>query len=193
MLDTTEMYNFLEDRWIPGPVLPLTFSKHQMVSVSNTTVLLIGGIQASKASSQVWIYDFEDDSLKETGSLNLIRVEQSCSQLPTSGFDEDNEFFETRLIGCVGGYSNEMYVEFGEHQLRNMEIYDPTIQTWTLTKHFMPVYEEFILWGASMAMLENTVVISGGFTPYRGVTDLMLEYHPTFGFRLLPRQLETPR
>ena len=149
---------------------------------NSTSILMIGGLQSDTPTKNCWIFDPITEEFSQTGSLNLIRIQHSCSQIPN-----------TDTVGCIGGYSNELYPAFGDKRLRNMEVFDPQTQSWTLTKHFIPVYDDFIIFGASMVPLENSNIVAGGSSPKYGQLDLIFEYHYQMGFRQLDVFLSEPR
>ena len=96
-----------------------------------------------------------------------------------------------------------------------MEIFDWETKSWSLTNHFVPylgteiqgveqnvmtkvvlrfyISDDYILYGASMVALEETLIMAGGYSPRNGVVDLVFEYHPFYGFRVLPQRLQGPR
>ena len=84
--------------------------------------------------------------------------------------------------------------DFGKNpDLRKMEIFDMNEKVWKISKHFLPVIDDFVLWGASMVALSNTLILAGGATPKNGPMDLIFEYHKDFGFRLLEDKLQLRR
>ena len=192
ILDTTEWYIFAQDKWIQGPTLPMKLVKHSMAVVGNSSVVLItGGLQAvsdnylndpsmkSQDSKRTWIYDTSMDTFEETGNFNMKRIEHSCASIPN-----------TDTVGCIGGYSDD----FGKNpDLRKMEIFDMNEKVWKISKHFLPVIDDFVLWGASMVALSNTLILAGGATPKNGPMNLIFEYHKDFGFRLLEDKLQLRR
>ena len=74
-----------------------------------------------------------------------------------------------------------------------MEIFDMNDKVWKISKHFLPVIDDFVLWGASMVALSNTLILAGGATPKNGPMNLIFEYHKDFGFRLLEDKLQLRR
>ena len=64
-----------------------------------------------------------------------------------------------------------------------------------MTKVVLRFYisDDYILYGASMVALEETLIMAGGYSPRNGVVDLVFEYHPFYGFRVLPQRLQGPR
>ena len=44
-----------------------------------------------------------------------------------------------------------------------------------------------------MVALKETLILAGGYSPRNGVVDLVFEYHPFYGFRVLPQRLQGPR
>ena len=53
--------------------------------------------------------------------------------------------------------------------------------------------DDYILYGATMVALENTLILSGGYSPRNGAQNLVFEYHPLYGFRVLSLRLQEPR
>ena len=60
-------------------------------------------------------------------------------------------------------------------------------------KYCLNLLDEFVLWGASMVPWEGKLLLVGGSTPKHGKLATIFEYHPIFGFRLLPTTLKVPR
>ena len=72
-------------------------------------IFLIGSLNSKRS----WLYDVLTDSFERTGNLNIKRIEHTCAPIPN-----------TETVGCIGGYSAESYTQFGDPDLRKMEIFD---------------------------------------------------------------------
>ena len=53
--------------------------------------------------------------------------------------------------------------------------------------------DDYILYGATLVALESSLILSGGYSPRNGAQNLVFEYHPLYGFRVLPLRLQEPR
>ena len=86
------------------------------------------------------------DTFEEAGNFNMKRIEHSCGSIPN-----------TDTVGCIGGYSDD----FGKNpDLRKMEIFNMNEKVWKISKHFIPVIDDFVLWGASMVALRYHLYIT---------------------------------
>ena len=74
----------------------------------------------------------------------MKRIEHTCASIPN-----------TNTVGCIGGY------ESGNSDLRKMEVFDNSEKVWKISKHFLPVIDDFVLWGAAMVSLQNTLILTG--------------------------------
>ena len=87
MTNSTEIIS-LDQPPVPGPDLPFTVYDHSMVLVDPTTIYLIGGCQNGRESdaNKTWIIDPTNDfQVKEGPSLNISRVNPSCSKMKIHG------------------------------------------------------------------------------------------------------------
>ena len=87
MTNSTEIIS-LDQPPVPGPDLPFTVIDHSMVLVDPTTIYLIGGCQNGRESdaNKTWIIDPTNDfQVKEGPSLNISRVNPSCSKMKIHG------------------------------------------------------------------------------------------------------------
>ena len=85
--NSTEIIS-LDQPPVPGPDLPFTVYEHSMVLVDPTTIYLIGGCQNGRESdaNKTWIIDPTNDfQVKEGPSLNISRVNPSCSKMKIHG------------------------------------------------------------------------------------------------------------
>ena len=144
--------------------------------------------------------------------MQVQRIEHVCASLNTIQNSDTNN---SKNVFCCAGYSDPNFVEFGDLRLKQMEIFDGETKIWSLTNHFVPylgteiqgvaqnvmtkvvlrfyISDDYILYGASMVALEETLIMAGGYSPRNGVVDLVFEYHPFYGFRVLPQRLQGPR
>ena len=83
--NSTEIIS-LDQPPVPGPDLPFTVYGHSMVLVDSTTIYLIGGCQNGQESSKTWIIDPTNNfQIKVGPSLNISRMEHSCSKMKIEG------------------------------------------------------------------------------------------------------------
>ena len=145
--------------------------------------------------------------------MQVQRIEHVCASLDTT---QNSDTGGSKNVFCCAGYSDPNFVEFGDLRLKQMEIFDWETKSWSLTNHFVPylgteivitrniilmnkvvfcycISDDYILYGASMVALEETLIMAGGYSPRNGVVDLVFEYHPFYGFRVLPQRLQGPR
>lgn len=124
-----------------------------------------------------------------SGLLNFKRIGHTCSTLPTNILDEEED---KAAVGCIGGYSDQNYVEhYANSDLRFMEIFKNG--QWHLTNQPLPALDDVVIWGASLVPLHGRLLLVGGITPKHGRLDFIFEYHTSFGFRLLPDRLDLAR
>jgi hypothetical protein len=85
----------------PGPDLPLKVSRHCLVSLNDTTLLLIGGIlKEGTYSKATFFYNTDHNTWTEGPSLIIGRYEHSCALFKSPKHDHNDTVIVT------GGFNN---------------------------------------------------------------------------------------
>jgi hypothetical protein len=116
-LNSAEM--FTDEGWESNmPSLPVTITRHCMVTVNSTTVMAIGGVQNGQISGKTFYFTLGEDSWTEGPELKNKRGYHSCGKIRRN---KDSQ--EMRII-IAGGY------EGGLSYLSSVEILDEGSNEW---------------------------------------------------------------
>jgi hypothetical protein len=115
-LNSVEMLT--EEGWESNiPSLPVTIYNHCLVTVSATTVMVIGGFQNVQISRKTFYFTFGEESWTEGPELKNKRILHSCGKIRKNKESQEMSFI------VAGGW-------FGASRLSSVEILDEDSNEW---------------------------------------------------------------
>ncbi|MCW1310085.1 MAG: hypothetical protein QXP04_05305 [Candidatus Nanoarchaeia archaeon] len=113
---TLELYNYIDDTVITSKDLPTDIKGHQIISLSNSNVLIVGGTDENgNFIEDSFIYNPLNDELKPSGKLNIPRKDFRLTLLHNG------------KVLVSGG------IDKNGKAISQMELYDPIKEEWTVT------------------------------------------------------------
>jgi hypothetical protein len=148
-LNTVEVLT--EEGWKTLPqTLPVTISNHCSVLVNSTTVMVIGGVQNGRQSSDTYLFNTENEVWTKGPQLSTIRSYASCGRIR-----KDSQSQEFSII-VAGGFYGDLT------KLSSVEILDLGSNEWRAGPS-LPLEIQ----GAEMVEYQNgeVILVSGGSYP----------------------------
>jgi hypothetical protein len=98
-----------EEGWESNiPSLPVTISRHCIITVNATTVMVIGGMQNGQLSGKTFYFTFGEESWTEGPELKIKRTWHSCGKI------RRNKESQEMSIIVAGGEDGSSYLSSGE-------------------------------------------------------------------------------
>ena len=135
---TTEIYNSVDNKFVPGPDLPLTAYAHCMTHANSTHIILAGGYY-NPAGQGAYVLEKSTNTWTTLKNMTSLRRERpGCFAYQSNG--------ELMLI-VAGGINNDV----------TSEIYSFATDLWTPG----PSLPHYFRWGASIPYKDTFIMVMG--------------------------------
>lgn len=164
-LASCEIYNPSTDTWTSAASMHIPRYRHQAILLNDDSLLIIGGRQGNldgRGSMDIWspvaiceIYCISTNTWTQAAPMHEKRVEFGAALLP-----------DGRVLVAGGINAKSVIDNWAQPSTATCEIYDPVINTWTLTDMF-PNARNYV----RLITLDNNYILSIGGELNRNALD----------------------
>lgn len=201
-LNSAEIYNPITNQWLSMPPMASNRVGHTATLLDDGRVIVIGGAYDNSITSAVEIFDPNSGQWVKSANLNKARTRHLAQLLPNSkiliaagsdgiySYVNITEIYDpyTGISTNVSGFPGPMEGELKSVLLstntvlcassaRQSLLFDPNFNSWSYSSP-MPTSG---LAGDPVLLMDNRVLIAGGWTGTSGYVDMTYLYDPNSG------------